>query len=389
MNHHQLEQVLTQADKLLEGGELVCVRAPGRVNLIGEHTDYNQGLVVPGAIDRYMYFAAKPRAGQVIRATAVDTGETISIDLTDLKKTSLLWGDFLVGILLQLEKRGFQLSGFDCMLTSEVPIGAGMSSSAALECAFLVGLRELFGLQLSRWDLIDISQASNHEFLGVKGGILDQFASLYGKKDEIMVLDCDSRDYRYWSIPSSNYTWLLINTCVKHNHVTSGYNDRVRECQQALADIQKVYPATPHLSAIAKLEDIADVQFSSETAQKRANYIIAENQRVRDFTERLSQGDFVACGELLYASHQGLSELYEVSCPELDFMVNSIREVEGVLGSRMMGGGFGGCTINLVHKDSVDTIKTVIDADYKATFGMEAEYYPVAISDGAGRVEVL
>jgi len=381
------KDIKLKLDACLNGAvDILYVRAPGRINLIGEHTDYNNGLVLPGAINKYMYFAAIPNSTNKINAKAIDINESKTLDIDDLKKTDCLWADYLTGILLEFQKRNIKLSGFDCALTSEVPIGAGVSSSAALECAFLVGIKELHGLEIDNWELIKMSQSSNHNFLGIKGGILDQFSSLFGKEDRIMLLDCDSLDYKYVTIPENKYTWLLINTNVKHNHINSGYNQRVKECAVALEDIQKTFPETQHLSSIKKTEQLTSVSFSSSTVEKRAKYILEENARVQSFISALEKSEFEKCGELLYASHKGLSKDYEVSCEELDYLVEVLKDHSSVLGSRMMGGGFGGCTINLIHKDSLPHVKEIVSRSYIEAFGLEADFYSVDISGGAERL---
>lgn len=361
----------------------IIARAPGRVNLIGEHTDYNYGLVLPGAIDKNLYFGLTPNGTNQINAFSIDLNDRVTTDLDNLTKVDNAWVDFITGILLEFKKRNVCLSGFDCVLTSDVPIGSGMSSSSALECAVLTALNQLFGTKLEPWDLIHMSQASNHHFMGVQGGILDQFASLFGKKDKVMFLDCDTLEYEYITIPKSEYTWLLINTCVKHSHLTSGYNDRVSECQSALKSIQLNNPKIKHLSEVKSIEEINDVTWERAVTKRRVTFIIEENQRVRDFIAALKHTDFERCGQLLYQSHRGLSQQYEVSCPELDYLVDELRHDDRILGSRMMGGGFGGCTINLVKKDAVSSIKTKIKKAYKEQWNIAPEFYSVAISDGA------
>lgn len=359
-------------------------KAPGRINLIGEHTDYNNGLVLPGAIDRCLYFAYRPNGTSTINALALDLKDTYTIHLSQLQKSNKLWVNFLIGILIEFQGRGIQLEGFDCAFISEVPMGAGVSSSSALECAILVGLSELFkASQLNNWELIKMSNSSNHNFLEIKGGIMDQFASLFGKENHVMLLDCNSSEYEYVQLPESEYCWLVINSCVKHNHLTSGYNNRVLECQQALADIQQLHPSVKHLSDIHDYSQLDAITFQSDTVRNRAQYVVAENARVRSFVQALKEKAWQACGQLLYDSHQGLSEKYEVSCPELDFLVDRTKELDGVLGARMMGGGFGGSTINLVHKSKVPTIKAEITKQYKNSFSIEPEFIDVRISDGA------
>jgi len=338
--------------------EIVVARAPGRINLIGEHTDYNNGLVLPGAIDKYMYFACKPNGTNIINATALDLDQEASVDLAQLEKSTHLWMNFLIGILLEFQKKEVDLIGFDCTFSSQVPLGAGMSSSSALECAILIGLKEVFGAQhLDNWSLINMSRSSNHNFLGIKGGIMDQFASLFGRKNHVMFLDCATLNHTYVRLPESEYSWLLINSCVKHNNLTSGYNDRVNECKQAVKDINAQLSEVVHLSDITNTEQLDRIAFSSEDVKKRAYFVVEENARVNSLVSALEKGNFELCGSLLYASHKGLSSQYEVSCDELDFLVDFFREEPSVLGSRMMGGGFGGCTINLVRSGAIGKLK--------------------------------
>jgi len=363
--------------------DLILARAPGRINLIGEHTDYNKGLVLPASIDTYLYVAIRFTTEKTICVHALDLGDTQHISLDKLELTGTLWVDYLIGLLLEFKAIGVNLKPFECTITSEVPIGAGVSSSAALDCAFLIALNALFETHLSPWDLVHMSNRSNNNFLGIKSGILDQFASIFGEAHHILFLDCDNLEYKKIELVPSDYTWLLINTCVKHTHLTSGYNDRVNECKQALSSIQSRYPWAAHLSAITSLGQLSEVDFENSTTKSRAEFICEENARVRAYMEALHQGDLERCGELLYASHDGLSNKYEVSCSELDFLVELFRENDAVLGSRMMGGGFGGCTLNLVHRDAISDVQEIAKHAYFDAFGIEAEFIVVNISGGA------
>ena len=367
--------------------QLIIARAPGRINLIGEHTDYNHGLVLPAAISQSCYFGLKANGTQLINAVALDLDEKCTIDLTNLSKTNQLWANFLSGILLEFKKRNIVLHGFDCALTSEVPIGAGMSSSSALECSILTALNHFYGAELDNWELITMSQSANHEFIGIQGGILDQFASLFGQKDKVMLMDCSDRSFQYITQPTSDYTWLLIDTCVKHNHLTSAYNDRVQECQQALEHIQQSYPDILSLSEIHNLSEIAGCVFDKQLIENRAHYVIEENERVRAFVSALLANDLSRCGDLLYAAHDGLANKYEVSCPELDYLVELSKTDERLLGARMMGGGFGGCTINLIHKSAVSSFRSQVASAYTKEFNIVPEFYEVELSAGAELVK--
>lgn len=358
-------------------------QAPGRINLIGEHTDYNFGYVLPAAIDKYLYFVFSPNQTDTINAVAMDLDDNISFKTSDLQKTDKLWANYLIGLLIEFQKKDIPLFGFDCLITSDVPIGSGMSSSAAFDCSILKGLNELYQTKLENWELVRMSQRSNNSFLGIKSGILDQFSSLFGRKDKVMHLDCDSLKYSYITVPESSNKWLLINTNVKHTHLTSGYNDRVNECQSALASIQEKFPDVKHLSDVENSESLQKVTFNNATDKKRAQFIAEENSRVKIFIEALEEVNFQKCGQILYESHEGLSKKYEVSCPELDFLVEHLHTNNNVLGSRMMGGGFGGCTINLVEEGSIDHICQDVKQAYKKQFDLDPEFYVCAIGNGA------
>ena len=381
----QFQNIDHDIQNRLAGEWDIISRAPGRINLIGEHTDYNGGLVFPAAIDKYMYFACKKNGTRFIHVEALDTKEKYSIDLDELVETPLLWANYLTGVLVQYAKRGFKLEGLDVCFTSEIPIGSGLSSSAALEIAFILAVSALHDIQLDNWELIDISNTSNHEFLGIKIGIMDQFASLFGKQDKAMVLDCENRRHQYVDTDLGEYEILLINSNVKHNHQSSGYNDRVRECKQALYEVNKLFPDVKYLCAEY---DISRINFSSIEVENRAKYLQQENKRVKKFQQALTQNDLSACGQLLTDSHSGLSKLYDVSCEELDFLVDTLLPIDGVLGSRMMGGGFGGCTINLIHHSAKELIIATVTEKYRHRFNIEPDFYSASISNGAGLMDM-
>ncbi len=380
------QQILAAIVNELGREDLILSRAPGRINLIGEHTDYNQGLVFPAAINKYFYFGIKPNGSSYVNAKALDLNEVCSIDLNDMSKTGMLWADYLVGVLLQFKQRGVALKGFDCALSSEVPVGSGMSSSAALDCGFIVGLNKLYDANLDNWEIVQLSSASNNQFLGIKSGILDQFASVFGKPDHAMMMNCANHKFEYAPIDQSEYSWLLINTCVKHSHLTSGYNDRVDECLRGLESLKVKFPDISSISDIKNVNDLDDVHFENQRIRDRVSYIIEENTRVITFEKALKESDVDACGQLLYQSHDGLSNKYEVSCNELDFLVALFEDDPSVKGSRMMGGGFGGCTINLVKTKEISMVQEKAKEAYLEKFGIQPEFYALKISDGAGLV---
>jgi len=354
------------------------VRAPGRINLIGEHTDYNNGFVFPAAIDKYVYLAfAANRLSEGTRVFAKDLGKSALINLSKVEKSDLAWENFLLGIILQFQSHGHTIKDFNCMIQSTVPIGAGMSSSSALECGFAKGLAHLNGIVLNNWEIVEMSHQSNHQFLGIKGGIMDQFSSLFGKKDHAMILDCSDRSFSYEPIKMDDFQWVLINTQVKHENLTSGYGDRVLECKEA-AKVLGVESLRE-----ASLDDLnKKKEAMSAHVYDRARFVIAENERVHTFAEAMKKENAEVLGKLLYASHDGLQKLYQVSCDELDLLVDLARKEEAVLGARMMGGGFGGCTINLIRKTRAEEVVKRIEKAYLDQTGIEAEHYFVNIEDG-------
>lgn len=367
--------------------ETIIARAPGRINLIGEHTDYNQGLVLPAAIDKYCYFAIRFNKTSHISLKAIDLKETHTIDLNNISKTEISWVDYITGILLEFRSLGVELKGMDCVVTSNIPIGAGMSSSAAFDCALITALDKLYNTQMTKWEKVFLSNRSNNNFLGIQSGILDQFASIFGKTDHAIFLNCESKEYSHIPIKQDEYSWVLINTCVKHDHMTSAYNKRVNECQSALTTIKQSHPSTTNLSSIRDWSQIENLEFASDKIRNRARFIIEENNRVREFVERLKQSDYISCGELLVLSHRGLSRDYEVSCDELDYLVTEALKTNACLGARMMGGGFGGCTLNLIKSNHLGEFKLNLYKLYKAKFTIEPEFYEIQLSDGARLID--
>lgn len=354
------------------------VRAPGRINLIGEHTDYNNGFVFPAAIDKYVYLAFSANLLSTnTRIVAKDLGDSTSLHISNLEKSDSPWKNFLIGILLQFQEQGHELKNFNCLIQSNIPIGAGMSSSSALECGFAKGIAQLNNIEISNWEIVDMSHKSNHEFLGIKGGIMDQFSSLFGKKDQGMILDCRDRSHRFVPIHLEDYQWVLFDSKVKHENLTSGYSDRVNECRSAenALSISSLRELTENLLQQKKSK-------LTETEYKRTKFVFEENIRVQKFAEALQNNAVKDLGELLYQSHAGLQNEYEVSCEELDTLVDLTKTEPSILGARMMGGGFGGCTINLIEKDSVEELVDKIAEAYFAKYKISPEHYLVNIVDG-------
>lgn len=366
--------------------EPLMVVSPGRINLIGEHTDYNDGFVLPAAIDKKIVYAIALNNTRQCNAHAVFVNETVSFGLDDVKPTPG-WINYLMGVVNQLQERGLPVEGFDCVVTGDIPVGAGMSSSAAIEGGLVVALDHLFGYGLDRMEMALIGQKAEHTFPGVKCGIMDQFANLHGKKDQVIRLDCRSLEYEYFPFEFPDYKIVLCNSMVHHALASSEYNVRRQQCEEGVKAIQANHPA------VKSLRD-ADMSMLNEVRARlsgkvydRCHFVIEEIQRVQEATELLKKGDLQHFGALMYATHEGLSKLYEVSCPELDFLVSLAREKAEVAGARVMGGGFGGCTINLVKADKVDAYVAFIKSRYQDQYGKEPEVYVTVIEDGVSVID--
>ncbi len=362
-------------------GQLAEVyRSPGRINIIGEHTDYNDGFVLPAAINRYVYVGVSKRDDKLIKLYSVNFEEMVESTIDQIEPQTKQWASYILGVAKLLTPVFEQ--GFEMTVYGDVPIGAGLSSSAALESAVGYALNELFGLGYSRMQLAKIGQQCEHEFIGVRCGLMDQFASLHGRQDQVMKLDCRSLDYTYFPLALGEYVFVLLNTNVSHSLASSAYNDRRRQCEMAVALLQKVYPEVNSLrdaSVEMLVRAIPDVE--SETYIK-ARFVIEEIQRVSIVCDYLNAGNLEGVGEMLYAAHKGLKESYEVSCPELDYLVDYVQGFPEVLGARMMGGGFGGCTLNLVKKSFVDELVKRVSLDYESSFGIVMDSYVAELAEG-------
>ena len=361
----------------------LLVIAPGRINLIGEHTDYNGGLVLPAAIDKYMYFLFSTNDSNKGNVYAMDLDESINIDLENLRKTNSTWANYFIGLLVEFKLERLAIKGFDCVFSSEIPIGAGMSSSAALECGFALGMDYINRAGLGNWEIINLSHRSNHKFMNIYGGIMDQFASLFGRAQKCMLLDCDDRTFEYKDLILNDHAVVLINTKVQHEHSSSGYNTRSDECKKIEALIQEQHPQLKKISDVP-LNELNEISKGwPEHLICRAQYIVDENIRVLEFCKALKGGNIQRMGTLLYQSHDGLQHQFDVSCPELDLLVDMAKAREEVVGARMMGGGFGGCTINIMKSDKAEEITQDLMNKYHENTGIEAESYFVNISEGA------
>ena len=361
----------------------VVVEAPGRINLIGEHIDYNGGHVLPAAIGHRIAMSFTKTAGHTCVIHSKNYNDTFTIDLTKVQPSATEWHNYILGVLHHIDAiRPNSISGFICELESNLPIGAGISSSAALECGIAKGLNQLFNLGLTDIEIIKISQKAEHTYVGTQCGIMDQFAVVMGKKGKVIKLNCDTLQYDYINADFKDYQLVLINTNVSHNLASSEYNTRRKECETALEAINQKYPEYKDLVAVpqAVIEEFKETLPAN--IYNRALYVTQENQRTLLASEALHKGNLEAFGEYLYQSHEGLQHLYEVSCEELDFLVAYAKNHKKVLGSRMMGGGFGGCTINLIHTSIVDTYLKDLAVAYTNEFNLTMDCIEVSIGEG-------
>ena len=357
--------------------------SPGRINLIGEHTDYNGGFVFPGAVDKAMVAAIKFNGTSRVRAVALDLNEECEFGLNEEDKPTQQWACYLFGVCREMAKRGYRVEGFDTVFCGDVPLGAGMSSSAALESTFAFALNDLMGYNIDRFELALIGQATEHNYCGVMCGIMDQFASLHGKEGYLVRLDCQTMEYAYFPFDAAKfgYRLVLINSRVKHELVGSPYNERRLSCERVAKMLGRDFLRGVTLEELDALKE----QISAEDYQ-RACFVVGEEQRVLEVCRALEEDDLERVGEMMYGTHKGLSEEYEVSCEELDMLVEVAKEC-GVSGARIMGGGFGGCTINLVKEELYDSFITTALERFEARYGHKPEVIPVVISDGARRLE--
>ncbi len=366
----------------------IIVRSPGRVNIIGEHTDYNEGFVLPAAIDKAAYIAIALREDDQIHLKAMDLNESFSIRFTDLKPVGdINWPNYILGSAAQFLKRGVGLTGFNAVLTSDVPIGAGLSSSAAVECATVFALNELLNSKLDRITMVKMAQKAEHEFAGVMCGIMDQFASMMGKKDHVIKLDCRSLAYEYVPFKLDGIKVLLLNTNVKHSLASSEYNTRRTECETAVKWIKPYAPAVNSLRGVTEVMLDQYVLPKDKLIDKRSRFIVQEIERLLTGCYDLQHGDLKSLGSKMFATHEGLSKMYAVSCEELDWLVDHVKGNESVIGARMMGGGFGGCTINLVKENAIDELVASLKPAYEREMNLPLTYYIASIENGTEVME--
>ena len=363
------------------GGEGTFYASAGRINLIGEHTDYNGGFVFPGAIDKVIMAEIRPNGTDKVRVFSIDINEYAEFGLKEEDAPTQSWARYIFGVCREIQKRGGEVKGFDAVFAGNVPLGAGLSSSAALESCFAFALNDMFNdNKIEKFELARIGQSTEHNYCGVNCGIMDQFASVMGKKDHLMRLDCRSMEFEYYPFHPEGHTLVLVDSVVKHELKDSPYNKRRQSCERVA---QRLGIETLRDATMEMLEGIKG-EISAED-YSRAKFVIEEKQRVLDVCDALVAGDYDTVGKCMYATHAGLSKDYEVSCEELDYL-NDIAKECGVTGSRIMGGGFGGCTINLVKDELLDKFIAEAKSRFNAKYGHEPKIYEVVISDGAHKI---
>lgn len=358
------------------------VLSPGRINIIGEHIDYNDGYVLPAAIDKVICFAFEKNNSKKSKVIAIDLNEEFEIDLTqEIKLSDVVWTNYIRGVIKQLQDNGFSFDGFNCVFSSNIPVGSGLSSSAALECGMIFGIKQLFDLKIEKVDIALLGQKAEH-WVGINCGIMDQFSSVHGLENKVIKLDCNTLDFEYHNADFKDYSLILMDSNVKHSLFTSEYNTRRIECEQGLAVIKSNFPEVKSFRDCSEEQLLSIQDKMSETVFKRVHFVVKEINRVIKACEALDKGDIELLGQLLFETHYGLSQEYEVSCAELDMLVDTAKADDAIIGSRVMGGGFGGCTINLIKKGHENQVKSKFSNLYLDTFGIELKFYDVKISNG-------
>lgn len=381
-----IDDIRSRFIKHFDGTTGSVYASPGRINLIGEHTDYNNGYVFPGAVTQGMIAELKPNGTRTVNAYSIDLKDMVSFSLDDEKGPRATWARYIFGVCREMMALGVPVEGFNTAFAGDVPLGAGMSSSAALESAFAYALNDLWGEnKIEKMELANVGQRTEHKYIGCNCGIMDQFASVFGKAGSLMRLDCRSGEYAYFPWNPQGYQLVLVNSCVKHELAGSPYNERRLQCEH-VAEIIKAHHAEVETLRDANMDMLEEVKAEITADEyKRARYVIGEVERVLAVCDALEAGDYETVGQKMYETHYGLSKEYEVSCDELDFLNDVAKEV-GVTGSRIMGGGFGGCTINLVADELVPHFKEVVKAKFEEKYGKEPIVIDVVIGDGSRKL---
>jgi len=364
----------------------LLIVSPGRVNLIGEHTDYNEGYVMPGAIDKAVIVAMAPSGSDLCEVHALNLQQTDRFYVSHISQGEG-WQNYVRGVVYFMQQRGHAVQGFYAMIDGDIPMGSGLSSSAALEGAFSFGLHQLFGLELTPLEMALIGQQAEHHYVGVRCGIMDQYTNIFGRRNQLIRLDCRSLQHVYLPFDFPDYCIVLCNSMVHHSLASSAYNERRRQCEEGVSILKKYHPEVKSLRDASPAMLHEHIQEIPPKVYMRCMYVVEENERVLLAGSCLQQGDLEKFGDLMYASHIGLQKQYEVSCEELDYLVELTLNREDVIGARMMGGGFGGCTINIVHRDAVDDFKQYIVSAYQNKFHRAPEIYVGQIVDGVHAVD--
>jgi len=382
MNDILIQNTVAFFEKSFGSSPQKTVLSPGRINIIGEHIDYNDGYVLPAAINKVICFAFEKNNTKTSKIIAVDLNEEFEIDLTEeVKLSDVVWTNYIRGVIKQLQDNGYSFEGFNCVFSSNIPVGSGLSSSAALECGMIFGIKSLFDLKIEKVDISLLGQKAEH-WVGINCGIMDQFSSVHGLENKVIKLDCNTLDFEYHNADFKDYSLILLDSNVKHSLFTSEYNTRRIECEEGLSIIKSHFPEVKSFRDASEEQVLSLKDKMTEKVFSRVHFVVKEINRVIKACEALDKGNIEHLGELLFETHYGLSQEYEVSCEELDFLVDTAKEDESIIGSRLMGGGFGGCTINLVKKGQENEVKRKFSNLYLDKFGIELKFYDVKISNG-------
>lgn len=383
------EHKIAEQFKQMYNSDPLLVRSPGRVNIIGEHTDYNLGPVLPAAINKFIYLAIGTRSDNQISIHAADYNDQYTASVQDLEKAWKLWPNYLLGVINEMQKDGKSLTGVNIVFGGDIPLAAGLSSSAAITCATAFALNSLFDFGYSKLELAKIAQKAEHNFVGVHCGLMDQFASLFGKEGHLIKLNCTTEEHEYIPFTATDIKVILFDTGIKHHLVTSAYNERREQCQSGVKLVQKHEPHIKGLPEITEEMLRNYVKPFSETVYNRCLYVVQEISRLEEACKDLEVNDFRALGKRMFATHEGLKNLYEVSCDECDFLVETTQNIPAVLGSRMMGAGFGGCTINLVNSNEANEVIDAVKNEYRARFNRELKVHLTSIGNGTEEVKSI
>lgn len=382
MNEILIQNTTAFFEKSFGSAPEKVVLSPGRINIIGEHIDYNDGYVLPAAIDKVICFAFEKNNTNTSKIIAIDLNEEFEIDLTQkVELSDVVWTNYIRGVIKQLQDNGFLFSGFNCVFSSNIPVGSGLSSSAALECGTIFGIKSLYDLDIKKVDIALLGQKAEH-WVGINCGIMDQFSSVHGLDNKVIKLDCNTLDFEYHNADFKDYSLILFDSNVKHSLFTSEYNTRRIECEQGLAIIKSHFPEVKSFRDATEEQVLNLKDKMTEKVFSRVHFVVKEINRVIKACEALDQGNIELLGQLLFDTHYGLSQEYEVSCEELDMLVDTAKADDAIIGSRLMGGGFGGCTINLIKKGHENEVKSKFSNLYLDTFGIELKFYDVKISNG-------